>query len=108
MDKADIDNLVMEMAMEAVEEHDLEFDQSVIIQDDETVDAVFAAAMDFLEAEIVAAHEGEQLPFPLQLFGNIYDLQTVKPKPEYVAAVQRSIDALRECGVPVSEELSLD
>ena len=43
-------------------------------------------------------------PFPLQLFGNIYDLQTVKPKPEYVAAVQRSIDALRECGVPVSEQ----
>jgi len=60
------------------------------------------------KAEIVAAHEGEQLPFPLQLFGNIYDLQTVRPKPEYVAAVQRSIDALRECGVPVSEGLSLD
>ena len=31
MDKADFDNLVMEMAMEVVEEHDLEFDQSVII-----------------------------------------------------------------------------
>lgn len=59
------------------------------------------------KAEIVAAHEGQQLPFPMQLFPAIYNIPTITPKPEYVTAVQNSIDALRECGVPVSEGLSL-
>ena len=43
-----------------------------------------------------------------QLFSAVYDIETLKPKQEYVDAVKRSVDIMKECGVPISDSLILD
>ena len=52
-------------------------------------------------------HAGQTCPFDRQLFFAVYDLQSLEPKPEYKAAVERAVAMMREAGVPL-ESLALD
>ena len=59
--------------------------------------------------EDIAAQTGEsKLTFNEQLCGAVYNLETLKPKPEHLAAVKSSVEMMKACGVPVSDDLLLD
>lgn len=51
---------------------------------------------------------GTLLDFNAQIFPTRYDLETVKPLPEYTAKMKKVAEMLREVGVPLSSDLNLD
>ena len=48
MEPAEFDDILMDTAMDLVDEYDLDFDLDEIVASDERADAVFEAAVDFL------------------------------------------------------------
>jgi hypothetical protein len=59
--------------------------------------------------EDLAAKSGDtKIMLNQQLFPAVYNLETLKPKQEYLEAVKRSVDIMKECGVPISDSLKLD
>lgn len=61
-----------------------------------------------LLAKVQKEHEGQQCPFPQQLFFSIYDMKTLEPKSDYKNAVENAVALMREAGVPLSSSLSLE
>lgn len=60
--------------------------------------------------KVAEMSEGKEanLPFGKQLFPATYDIETLKPHQDYLDAVKRAAEILKECGVPVSDTLVLD
>ncbi len=59
----------------------------------------------YLEEE--DAKEGELVPFSAMFFPNKYDVQTVKPKPEYLNQCKRVVDTVAKLGVPITDKLAI-
>ncbi len=51
---------------------------------------------------------GDPLPFGTLIFPNLYDVETLKPKPAYVTQCKNVVEILAAQGVPISADLSLD
>ena len=71
------------------------------------VDGIVKNMLALIE-KVQKEHEGQALPFPEQLFFAVYDLKTLEPKPEYKAAIENAIALMKEAGVPVSADLTMD
>lgn len=57
---------------------------------------------------MVKSGSGSKLSFNDQLFPAVYNIETLKPLPQYLDAVKRSVVIMKECGVPISDNLALD
>lgn len=73
----------------------------------EDVEKVIHGLLDLVK-KVQEDHADQQLLFPQQLFFSVYDLQTLQPKAEYKAACEIAISLMREAGLPLSSELSMD
>lgn len=58
--------------------------------------------------EIVVEKGEALLPFTKQTFPAIYNNETLKPNQDYLEAVVRAVDMLKDCRVPITDALVLD
>lgn len=58
--------------------------------------------------ELQTKYAGNVLPLNKRIFPAVYDIETLKPHPDYLEAVKNSVEMLKECGVPITDALVLD